>query len=304
MAKPKPLMQPRADLSEAEKLLIPDINPAYFFGELGEEVQFDIAEGRKVLLTGHMGCGKTSLFEQFAANFSQPLMRANMDGQVTTADLVGFWTVKGGETVWVDGILTLCMRRGFWCVLDEIDKAEAAILAVITSVAEKNGKLFLKEKGHEIVTPHKDFRLLATANTVGIMEEYRHIYQGSNIMNRALLDRFRVYHVDYLPEDKEAKVLAATVPNLPLDAAEILVQLANLIRDAFNTEVISSTFSLRQLIDFAELMTRKKEKDTAGKLQPNDIIMQSAKTIYSKVSKEDGEFIKGMIQRSLMKKAG
>jgi cobaltochelatase CobS len=300
----KPLKDPRADLTDPEKLLIPKINSAYHFGDMSNEVQFDIVENRKVLLTGHMGCGKTSLFEQFAAQISQPVMRVNMNGQTTIADFVGFWTAKGGETVWVDGVLPLCMRRGYWCIIDEIDFAEASILSVLNSVAEKDGKLFLKEKGHEIIVPHKDFRLLATANTVGIMENCRHIYQGANIMNRALLDRFRVYHVGYLPPAQEASVLTQTVKDLPLDAAQVLVKLANEIRTAFNKEELSSTFSLRQLIDFAELMTRKKNKDKDGKLDPNAIIMQSAEVcIYSKISREDGEVVKGMVQRNLMKKA-
>lgn len=300
----KPMRAPRADLTETEKLLIPSINTGYHFGELANEIQYDIAENRKVLLTGHMGCGKTSLFEQFAAQISQPVMRVNMNGQTTIADFVGFWTAKGGETIWVDGVLPLCMRRGFWCIIDEIDFAEASILSVLNSVAEKDGKLFLKEKGHEIIIPHKDFRLLATANTVGIMENCRHIYQGANIMNRALLDRFRVYHVDYLSAAHEAAVLTKTVKNLPIDAAQVLVKLANEIRTAFNKEELASTFSLRQLIDFAELMTRKKEKDESGKLNPNTIIMQSAEVcIYSKISREDGDVVKGMVQRNLMKKA-
>lgn len=300
----KPAMPPRADLTDAEKLLIPRINPAYHFGELATEVQYDIAEGRKVLLTGHMGCGKTSLFEQFAAQISQPVFRVNMNGQTTISDFVGFWTAKGGETSWVDGALPLAMRRGYWLIIDELDFAEASILSVLNSVAEKGGKLFLKEKGHEIVVPHKDFRLLATANTAGIMENCRHIYQGANILNRALLDRFRVYHVDYLKAAHEAAVLANTVAGLPAEAAQVLVKLANDIRQGFNNEELASTFSLRQLIDFAELMTRKKAKDKTGKLDPNVIIMQAAEIcIYSKISREDGEVVKGMVQRVLMKKA-
>lgn len=295
MAETKTL-PPRADLTEAEKLLIPKLNPAYHFAPFSHEVGFDIAEGRKVLLTGHMGTGKTSCYEQLASRLGQPVMRVNMNGQTTIADFVGFWTVKGGETVWVDGALPLAMRRGYWLIIDEIDFAEPQILSVLNSVAEKDGVLFLKEKGHEIVIPHEKFRLLATANTVGIMEDCRHIYQGANIMNRALLDRFRVYHVDYLTPAQEAKVLCNTVKKVPENVAGTLVKLATDIRTAFNAEELSSTFSLRQLIDFAELLVRKREKNES--MAPEEVIMEAAKVvIYSKVSREDGEVIKGMISR-------
>jgi cobaltochelatase CobS len=287
----------RTDLTEAEKLLIPEPNPAYFFPSFSDDVGQDIMEYKKVCLTGHMGCGKTSLVEQMAANIGQPVIRVNMNGQTTIADFVGFWTVKGGETVWVDGALPLAMRRGYWLIIDEIDFAEAQILSVLNPVTEKNGKLFLKEKGHEIVIPHDKFRLFATANTVGIMEAYRHLYQGANILNKALLDRFRVYHVDYLPPAQEAKVLAKTVPSVPVEAAQVLVKLANEVRTAFNKEELSSTFSLRQLIDWAEMLVRKRE---AG-LKPEVGMMASAEAcIFSKVPKGDGEVIRGLIERHCM----
>lgn len=296
-------LAPRADLTEAEKLLIPTINPSYYFAPFSNEVSLDIIENRKVILTGHMGTGKTSCYEQIAARLGQPTMRVNLNGQTTIADFVGFWTVKGGETVWVDGALPLAMRNGYWLIIDEIDFGEPQILSVLNSVAEKNGVLFLKEKGHEIVVPHEKFRLLATANTVGIMEDCRHIYQGANLMNKALLDRFRVYHVEYLLPEQETKVLSATVPSVPLPVANSLVQLATEIRASFNAEDLSSTFSLRQLIDFAELLVRKRAKN---KEMPSDeVIMEAAKVvILSKVSREDGEVIKGMISRISSRKAG
>ena len=49
-----------------------------------------------------------------------------------------------------------------------------------------------KKKGNEIVAPHPAFRLFATANAVGAMSQFRHLYQGANLMNEAFLDRWRV----------------------------------------------------------------------------------------------------------------
>jgi cobaltochelatase CobS len=287
----------RTDLTEAEHLLIPKKNPAYYFPKFSDDVGQDVMESKKVCLTGHMGCGKTSLVEQMAAQIGNPVIRVNMNGQTTIADFVGFWTVKGGETVWVDGALPLAMRRGYWLIIDEIDFAEAQILSVLNPVTEKDGKLFLKEKGHEIIVPHEKFRLFATANTVGIMEAYRHLYQGANILNKALLDRFRVYHVDYLPATQEATVLSKTVNGIPVEAAQVLVKLANQVREAFNKEELSSTFSLRQLIDWGEMLMRKRD---AG-LRPEISIIASAETcIFSKVSKEDGAVIRQLIERHCM----
>lgn len=71
------------------------------------------------------------------------MLHSNMNRQTTIGDFVGFWTVKGSETQWVDGVLPLAMRAGHWLVIDEIDFAEPAILAVL----EPGGRLLLKEKG-------------------------------------------------------------------------------------------------------------------------------------------------------------
>lgn len=290
----------RTGLTEAEKLMVPAINPAYHFSPHSTDILEDIAENRKVILTGHKGCGKTSLFEQTAARLNQPVMRVNMNGQTTISDFVGFWTAKGGETIWVDGALPLAMRHGYWLVVDEIDFAEASILSVLQSVSERNGKLFLKEKGHEIVVPHEHFRLLATGNTIGIMESSRHIYQGANLMNGALLDRFRVYYVDYLPPKEEAMVLRNTVADLTDKVASVLVQFAGDVRQAFKKEEVSCTISLRQLIDLAELMVRRKNKPIKG-LSANDNMMRAAEPcIFSKISVEDGEVIRSLMQKSII----
>ena len=157
------------------------------------------------MLIGHTGAGKTSLIEQVAARAQHGVVRSNMNGQTTVGDFVGFWTVKGGETMWVDGVLPTAMREGLWLIVDEIDFAEPSILAALTAVLEPHGRLTLKEKGNEVVAPHPAFRLFATANAVGAMSQFRHLYQGANLMNEAFLDRWRVYLLDYLSPARRSR---------------------------------------------------------------------------------------------------
>jgi cobaltochelatase CobS len=265
---------------------VPMTNKAYFFPEHTNDVILDMLEKRPLLLTGHTGCGKTSLIEQIAARMNQSMVRSNMNGQTTVGDFVGMWTVKGGETVWVDGVLPRAMKEGHWLVIDEIDCADAAILATLNAVLEKNGVLTLKEKGFEVVKPHENFRLFATANTVGCMAAFRSLYQGTNIMNEAFLDRFRVYHAAYLPEKEETKVVMATVNGLNSDTAVLMVKVANMVRDAFQKEEITSTFSTRRLIDWAEMFMRNGNMKKAAQ-----------NVIYSKISTEDSKVIEGYLSR-------
>jgi len=261
----------------------------YLFPKYVWDVAQDILEDKRILLVGHTGVGKSSCFEQIAARTNNGLLRVNLNGQLPTGDFVGFWTAKGGDTIWVDGILTQAMRKGYWLNIDEIDFGEPAILSILNPVLEPKGKLTLKEKGHEIVEPHPNFRLFATGNSVGCMQDYRGMYQGTNIMNEAFLDRWRVYKVDYLESTEEIKVIQFLLPKLNERITTKIVGVANMIRESFEKEDIQCTFSTRRVIDWCEQMIRHKDPLKAG-----------ASTIFSKVSKEDAEVIKKTIKRTMV----
>ena len=269
--------------------LVPRINPAYLFPERFADILQDIVESRRVMLIGHTGAGKTSLIEQVAARSQHGVLRANMNGQTTIGDFVGFWTVKGGETLWVDGVLPAAMREGLWLVVDEIDFAEPSILAVLTAVLEPHGHLLLKEKGNERVPPHPSFRLFATANAVGAMSVYRHLYQGANLMNEAFLDRWRVYLMDYLSPEEEAEVLMRTLgARITPPMANTLAAIAADCRAAFAREDLASAFSTRRLLDWADLMLRSGDPERAA-----------GPAIYAKVSAEDAALIRSIIRHHI-----
>jgi cobaltochelatase CobS len=280
-----PLAPETASDSLGSHALVPRINDAYLFTARTDDIAMDIVENRRVMLIGHTGSGKTSFIEQVAARTGHGVLRANMNGQTTIGDFVGFWTVKGGETVWVDGVLPVAMREGYWLIIDELDFAEPSILAVLTAVLEPNGKLLLKERGNEIVTPHPEFRLFATANAAGAMSAYRHLYQGANLLNEAFLDRWRVYLFEYLSKDEETEVLRRTLPQLTPALAQTLAAIAADCRAAFAREDLASAFSTRRLIDWAELMLRTGDAERAA-----------GPAIYAKVSAEDAALIRSIIR--------
>ena len=264
--------------------LVPSLNTAFLFSAVAGDVLSDILENRRIMLIGHTGSGKTSLIEQIAARSQNGVLRANMNGQTTVGDFVGFWTVKGGETVWIDGVLPTAMRQGLWLIIDEIDFAEPAILAILTAVLEPGGRLMVKEKGNEVLTPHSAFRLFATANAAGTMSRYRHLYQGANLLNEAFLDRWRVYLIDYLSAAEESDVLVQTLPELTRPMADTLAAIASDCRAAFLREDISTTFSTRRLLDWTALMLRNGDPERAA-----------GPVIYSKLNDDDAAVVRGII---------
>jgi nitric oxide reductase NorQ protein len=55
------------------------------------------------VLKGPTGCGKTRFVEAMAYDLEPPLITVACHDDLTTADLVGRFLLRGGDTEWVDG---------------------------------------------------------------------------------------------------------------------------------------------------------------------------------------------------------
>jgi cobaltochelatase CobS len=274
------------------KQYIPKADPYYMLQNFTSDVCHDIQEKKNVFLTGHTGTGKTSLLFQIAALIGQPVIRVNLKQQTTVSDFVGCWTVKAGETVFSYGVLPRAMKEGFWVILDEVDYAEPSILCALNSVLDRdNPSLTLTEKDYEVIMPHKNFRIFATANAAGQMSEYRHLYQGTNLMNEAFLRRWNVYKVDYLPATQEETVISKHCARMPAELIGRLVRVANMARKGFTEETLHCTFSTQTLIDWAQMIVRHKN------LKAEAPIHAASMTLFNKISREDAGTIEGMIRR-------
>jgi len=268
--------------------LSPQLDSAYKFElAIHGDIVMDIIENKPVMITGHAGTGKSTTIEQIAARTKQGVIRVECNHDMLSSDLMGNWKVSNGSMEWVYGPLPKAMKEGLWLILDEIDFAPAGVLSLLNEVLEPNGNLKIKENGYEQITPHKNFRIFATANTAGAMQNFRHLYQGTNIMNEAFLDRWRIHVYDYPTEDREVQILLSKT-NHRESLARSIVRVANLIRDAFKNEEISTTMGVRRVLDWADLMIRH-----------NDPLRAAQIAIFSKVPKEDAEVIRGIIQRTV-----
>lgn len=121
-----------------------------YYQALGsEETVFKAAyrQGLSLLLKGPTGCGKTRFVEAMAHDLGRPLITVACHDDLTTADLVGRYLLRGDETVWVDGPLTRAVREGAICYLDEVVEARQDTTVVLHPLADYRCQLPIERLG-------------------------------------------------------------------------------------------------------------------------------------------------------------
>jgi nitric oxide reductase NorQ protein len=124
-----------------------------FYRAVGNEERVFAAAFRQqlpVLLKGPTGCGKTRFVEAMAHEMGRPLITVACHDDLTTADLVGRFLLRGGETEWVDGPLTRAVRDGAICYLDEVVEARQDTTVVLHPLADHRRALPIERLGETI----------------------------------------------------------------------------------------------------------------------------------------------------------
>lgn len=286
----------RDDLNAYDKKFVPKHDANWQIGATEtnklEAMAVAVYDNENVMDVGPTGCGKTAGVHQFAAALNQPVRKVPLSGDTRVSDFYGKMVVKvddesgQAETVWEDGIFTDAVRRGHWVILDEMDSCPPAILFGLHSILEQGGSLVLASTG-EVIEPHPNFQVFATANTLGRGDETG-LYTGTNILNEAFLDRFGVVLLSTYPEAHvEAKILVQKT-GIDADKAGKLVKTARLVRDAAENEEVYCTFSTRRLLAWASKTVRFGNHKTALDL-----------TVLNKLGREDRKVVSALAQRVL-----
>lgn len=130
---------------------VDDLRP-YYKAVGREEVVFKAAyrQGLALVLKGPTGCGKTRFVEAMAHDLGRPLITVACHDDLTTADLVGRYLLRGDETVWVDGPLTRAVREGAICYLDEVVEARQDTTVVLHPLADHRRQLPIERLGETL----------------------------------------------------------------------------------------------------------------------------------------------------------
>ena len=198
---------------------------------------------RPVLLKGPTGCGKTRFIAHMAWRLKLPLVTVACHEDLTASDLVGRYLLKGEETVWSDGPLTLAVKEGAICYLDEVVEARKDTTVVVHPLTDDRRILPIEKKG-EVLEAHPDFILVISYNP-GYQSVVKELKQSTK-------QRFVAIDFAYPPRELESKILVHEA-KVPDDVAFRLVRLGEKVRN-LKHHGLDEGVSTRLLIYAAQLI--------------------------------------------------
>ncbi|MBM4132522.1 MAG: CbbQ/NirQ/NorQ/GpvN family protein [Nitrospira sp.] len=217
-----------------------------FYAEVGGEVGlFTIAAQTRmpVMLKGPTGCGKTRFVQHMAYRLKRPLITVACHEDLTASDLVGRYLLKGDETVWVDGPLTLGVKHGAIVYLDEIVEARKDTTVIIHPLSDDRRILPLEKKG-QMVQAVDDFLLVISYNP-GYQSVLKDLKQSTK-------QRFMAIEFGYPPREIEARVIEKEAV-VTAEQAQRLVTLGEKVRN-LRTHGLEEGVSTRLLIYAGQLI--------------------------------------------------
>lgn len=219
---------------------------APFYLPLADECELFAAafENRMpLLLKGPTGCGKTRYVSHMAAALQRPLFTIACHDDLTAADLVGRYLLKGGETEWVDGPLTRAVREGGICYLDEVVEARKDVTVVLHPLTDDRRILPIERTG-ETLEAGPGFMLVASYNP-----GYQNILKTLKPSTR---QRFLAIEFDFPPPEQEIDIVSAE-SGLAADKVAPLVRLAGKLR-ALRGQDLEEGASTRLVVYCASLI--------------------------------------------------
>ena len=217
-----------------------------FYKAVGTEIEvFNHAYKLKLplLLKGPTGTGKSRFVEFMANELEQNLITVSCHEETSATDLIGRYIIKGAETIWIDGPLTIAVKNGFILYLDEVAEARPDVIVAIHSLTDHRRELFIDKLG-ETIKAHPNFMMVASFNP-GYQKGFKELKPSTR-------QRFVALSFEYPQPKIEAEILT-NESGIDKDTAQKLVTIGTKIRNL--TELgLAETVSTRLLVDAAKLI--------------------------------------------------
>lgn len=154
-----------------------------------------MSKGNHLYLVGPAGTGKSTIAENASQALGLGFSSKSCSSQSTEASLLGYMSATGS---YVGTSFRTAYEMGQVFLLDEVDNGNPNILTVLNSALSNSFMAF----PDGMVTRHKNFVLVATANTFGNGATAE--YVGRNALDKAFLDRFVKIDINYDADIEQA----------------------------------------------------------------------------------------------------
>ncbi|MFZ0613416.1 MAG: CbbQ/NirQ/NorQ/GpvN family protein [Desulfobacterales bacterium] len=196
-----------------------------------------------VMLKGPTGCGKTRFLEYMAWKQQRPLVTIACHEDLTASDLVGRYLLKGDETPWQDGPLSLAVKHGAICYLDEVVEARKDTTVVIHPLTDDR-RVLPQEKRGLLLESHPDFLIVISYNPgyQSVMKELKH----------STRQRFVAIEFTYPSAENERSIVMKEA-GVDEETAGSLVRLGEMVRN-LRQHGLEEGVSTRLLVYAAKLI--------------------------------------------------
>ena len=200
---------------------------------------------------GESGIGKTRSIIALAKKAGRRVMRVNFSKITDFDDLLATIRLVDGETRVELGPITVAAMTGSIVILDEVDMADPRLISDLNPILEHIS--FPIKRLNRIVTPKDGFQVIATANTSG-RGDGTHTYTGTNVLNKAFLERFSMFVKFEVPNKAELKKILSSESEVKVseEVVEAVTSWYEHVRTSFERGMLVEHIGIRRLIDICK----------------------------------------------------
>lgn len=203
------------------------------------------------MIIGPTGSGKTSCVKEVCTRMGIPLHVFDMGSMIDPiSNLLGVHRLEDGKSVFDYAKFTKVIQEPCVILLDELNRSSLGANNVLFPCLDDRRELSVEiacGKGVRSIKVHPEVTFIATAN---IGSEYT----GTNMIDRALLNRFFPLELNIIPDAEEVNVLVKRT-GIDEETAKSIVKIANNIRSLSKKQEISTSISIRETLMISELVS-------------------------------------------------